>query len=80
MGKTELEIQKEKEYEKVKDDIVFVVQNLERIPNGVVVVESSYNDLEDVLHKLKLDMMFLATQTANHHIRVEVRRKGFVRA
>jgi len=54
--KTETEKKREKEYEKVKGNVNFIVKNI--IPTGEVITK--FDDLEETLHKLKLDLMTMA--------------------
>jgi len=79
MQKTELEIKREKEFEKVKDNIVFVVINNKKTPDSILRVESQYGSLDDAMHKLKLDMMLLALCN-DFTIEVNIKRKQNVRA
>ncbi len=72
MLKTEREITLEKQYNQIKDNYKFFVTNL--LPEGTV--ESiSYNDIDQVLHKIKLALMSNAIEGYTDIIQVEVINK-----
>jgi len=54
--KTNLERIREKEYEKVKGKVRFVVKNI--ISDYCVI--SEFGDLDETLHKIKLDLITMA--------------------
>lgn len=57
MEKTPLELEREKRYKKLDEGkYIFVVQNHE----DVAMVETEFSEIENVLHKIKLDLMTMA--------------------
>lgn len=59
MKKTSLELKREERYKFDKDRYVFVVQNIQK--DGVnATLETIFEDIENVLHKIKLDLMTMA--------------------
>ena len=58
MEKTPLELEREKRYKEFdKDKYIFVVQNHESMG---IMLETEFENIEDVLHKIKLDLMTMA--------------------
>lgn len=69
--KTILEEKREKEYEKFIGMHDFIITNILEYGS----IEARFQTIEEVLHKLKLDLMFNCTEDRPDIIQIEIKRR-----